>query len=160
MLVVSDSSPLNFLIRMGHIDVLETLFGEVLIPPMVEEELTRPTTPAEVRNFIAAKPAWLRVQSPSRSEPIARLDPGEAAAINLSLEVHADVLLVDDGNARRAALQRGLVVVGLLGILDRADEKRLLEFSEVVKRFPSDYRIESGLVEEIALRCSRRRAAE
>lgn len=52
MLVVSDSSPINVLIRMNREGVLATLFHRVLIPPAVEAELTRDTSPPEVRAFV------------------------------------------------------------------------------------------------------------
>ena len=102
-LVVSDSSPLNFLIRLGCVDVLPTLFRRVLIPTKVEEELTRSATPPEVRDFLASRPPWLEVRAPARLERMPKLDPGEEAAISLAEEVRADVVLLDDADARKAA---------------------------------------------------------
>lgn len=147
MLVVSDSSPINFLVRLGHTDILPVLFGSVLIPPAVETELTRASTPAQVKDFVANRPAWLTVRTPASIERIAKLDPGEEAAISLAREVKADLVLIDDGDARKAAAMRGLAVIGLLGILERADERQLLSLVDAVASLPDDYRIDPAIVE-------------
>ncbi len=57
MLVVSDASPLNVLIRIGLVDVLERLFGRVVIPPVVAREMSHPQTPAVVRDWLANRPS-------------------------------------------------------------------------------------------------------
>jgi len=59
VLVVSDSSPLNFLIRLRCQEVLPALFARVLIPPVVQGELNRTSTPLMVRSFMASMPDWL-----------------------------------------------------------------------------------------------------
>ena len=65
MLVVSDSSPVNVLIRIGQIDVLPVLFKSVVIPTAVAQELTHPATPPIVRDWMAQPPAWITIRSPS-----------------------------------------------------------------------------------------------
>lgn len=67
MLVVSDSSPLNALIRMNAQSILPRLFGIVMIPTVVESELLHPGAPLVVREFLSAKPDWLEVRTPARS---------------------------------------------------------------------------------------------
>src|SRR4051812_18196471 len=104
MLVVADASPLVGLVRIGHADVLPALFGEVVIPPKVAEELTNPRRPVEVRAFMASPPAWLSVRAPTRLEPIADLDAGELEAISLATELRADLLLIDEAKGREAAI--------------------------------------------------------
>lgn len=157
MLVVSDSSPLNFLVRMRCEGVLPALFGGVLIPPTVEEELSRGSTPEVVREFMAKRPAWLQVRAPAIVEHIARLDAGEEAAISLAREVHADVLLIDEKAGRMAAAQRGLATIGLLGVLDRADERGLIDLDEVYVELPADYRIDPKLLAATLVRSRLRR---
>lgn len=56
MIVVSDASPLNVLVRIGHVEILEDLFGSVIIPPAVAAELTHARTPDPVRAWLAAPP--------------------------------------------------------------------------------------------------------
>jgi predicted nucleic acid-binding protein len=66
MLVIADSSPLHYLMLIEHTDVLPSLFGHVIIPPMVAEELQRPRTPAPVRAWMASPPAWLEMRAPQQ----------------------------------------------------------------------------------------------
>jgi predicted nucleic acid-binding protein len=150
MLVVADSSPLNFLIRLGHVDVLPTLFASVAIPPEVRRELSDPHTPEPVRAFAADPPVWLRIAVPrSGVERIPPLDPGEEAAISLARDLHADALLIDDSDGRRAAQKRGIVVVGTLGVLERAAQRSLLDLPTVVRRLEVlEFRISPRLIEE------------
>ena len=103
MLVVADSSPLIVLINIGHINILPDLFGNVIIPPEVAGELAQEKRSQPIRAFIAAPPDWLTEQAPSTVEAIPMLHSGEASAISLALEVHADLLLIDEMLGRKAA---------------------------------------------------------
>jgi predicted nucleic acid-binding protein len=112
MIVVSDTSPITALLTVGQGGLLSQLFGEVIIPPAVESELLR-THPV--------LPAWL-IARPIRDQAKAVLfgqtvDRGEAEAIVLAEELHADHLLIDERKGRRLARQQGLPIVGLLGIV-------------------------------------------
>ncbi len=100
--------------------LVEQIFHEVLIPIEVELELTNPNAPSEVRQWMEHRPAWLQVGRslrPSSPSLLRRLDEGEAAAIQLALDLRADFLLMDELLGRQAAAQAGLVVIGVLGIL-------------------------------------------
>lgn len=59
MIVVADTTPVNYLILIGEIDVLAKLYGRVVIPPAVHDELTCSRAPESVRGWIAQPPAWL-----------------------------------------------------------------------------------------------------
>jgi len=59
MIVVADTSPLNYLIRLGRPDVLREIYGRVLVPHAVLMEMQHPEAPAEVRAWASAAPAWL-----------------------------------------------------------------------------------------------------
>ena len=61
--VVSDTSPLNYLVLVGAIDLLPRLFSEIIIPPALVGELTQPGTPEVVKNWLKDKPVWLRQQT-------------------------------------------------------------------------------------------------
>ena len=79
MIVIADSTPLNYLILIYQADLLPQLFDRVLIPPAVFEELQRQETPDLVRRWIAGPPSWLQVQA-LRWGPdptLGHLDPGE-----------------------------------------------------------------------------------
>jgi predicted nucleic acid-binding protein len=109
MLVAADNSPVRYLRLLDCDHVLPVLFGRLLIPPAVLRELQHPHTPAVVQTWIAALPPWLEVR-PLRGQPdatVARLEAGKQEAIVLAQELHADILLVDDGKARDVAIAQG-----------------------------------------------------
>jgi predicted nucleic acid-binding protein len=88
-----------------------------------------------VRNWIATPPDWLKICSVSHAadELVDLLDPGERAAILLAQELNADLLLLDDMKARRTATDRGLIITGILGILDRAATIKLIDLPAAVQ---------------------------
>ncbi len=89
MIVIADTTPANYLVLIQQADLLPRLFGQVLIPPAVFDELKDPETPALVRTWLAKAPSWLQVK-PLHSQPdpeLDYLDEGEREAITL-----ADVL--------------------------------------------------------------------
>jgi predicted nucleic acid-binding protein len=142
MLVVADSSPLNVLVALGYVEILPKLFQTVVIPTQVANELSHHRTPIAVRNFIASPPSWLQVRIPRMVEPIPTLDPGEEAAISLAREINADLLLIDDSDGRKAAVQRHLAVIGTIGILERAALGKLLDLKQAIDRIRrTDFRV-------------------
>jgi predicted nucleic acid-binding protein len=68
MIIVSDTSPLNYLILIGYQDVLPTLFGQIIIPQAVFDELSHAKTPAPVQKWLGTKPVWLEVRT-SQTQP-------------------------------------------------------------------------------------------
>jgi predicted nucleic acid-binding protein len=86
MIVVADTSPINYLILIDEIDILAKMYGRVVIPHAVREELLRSSAPEMVRNWIGTSPAWLEVRSPVHAPDasLAALDAGERDAIILS----------------------------------------------------------------------------
>jgi len=86
LVVVADTSPLNYLTLIDAIDLLPKLFDKVLIPAAVFDELSEKGTPAVVRTWIAQVPSWLEVkQNPvSSDEAIAStLDEGSSRPLHL-----------------------------------------------------------------------------
>jgi predicted nucleic acid-binding protein len=112
MIIVSDTSPITALLTVGHAAVLSQLLGEVIIPQVVETEL---------RRSHPVLPDWLRVRrthDTAKTDRYAQsVDRGEAEAIALEEELHADHLLIDERKGRRLAQQQGVPVVGLLGVV-------------------------------------------
>jgi predicted nucleic acid-binding protein len=136
MIVVSDTSPLNYLVLIDYPDVLPTLFGQIIIPQAVFNELQHAKTPEKIKNWIAAKPTWLEVRN-VRVSPINKLenlDYGEREAIFLAEELGADAILIDEKDGRREAARLGFITVGTLSVLDRAAEIGLTSFTEAINR--------------------------
>src|SRR4051812_12510039 len=97
MIVVSDTTPLNYLVLIAAIDVLPKLFDEVYAPTVVLRELAHPKAPALVRQWVGAIPSWLKVADPSYRLPSTlSLDAGEADAISLAKERGITDVLIDD----------------------------------------------------------------
>ena len=71
MIVVADTSPLNYLIVIGAVDVLAPLYTHVVVPQTVAAELSVSRTPAVVRAWIAQRPVWLEIMPdpPLRRNP-------------------------------------------------------------------------------------------
>jgi predicted nucleic acid-binding protein len=125
VLVVCDSSPLHLLAELGQTEILAELFGQVVIPPEVADELSSPNAPPTVRQLMALPPPWLSQCSPRVRLNLAKLDPGECAAISLAYEL-AVPLLIDERAGRAAARAHGVPVVGAIGVLERAADQDLI----------------------------------
>jgi predicted nucleic acid-binding protein len=59
--IVSDTSPIRYLVLIGEASLLEQLYGRILIPLAVYAELQQPQTPDVVRAWAQAVPAWVEV---------------------------------------------------------------------------------------------------
>jgi predicted nucleic acid-binding protein len=134
MLVVSDTSPLNYLVLIHETNILPALFDSIYVPPTVFEEMMHPRAPREVRDWAANPPTWIQVRRPTIANPIKGVHRGEAEEIALAIELNADALLVDDREAVTVALQEGLAVIGTLSLLARAIAKNLIELETVTQR--------------------------
>lgn len=135
MIIVSNTSPINYLVLIEHINLLSKLFKQIIIPQEVYNELSDAAAPLPVQSWITAPPDWLKIQSVSQPSDavVDLLDPGERAAILLAQELNADLLLLDDMKARRTATDRGLTITGILGILDQAATMKLIDLSTAVQ---------------------------
>lgn len=153
MRVVSNTSPICYLILIEQIHVLPALFAEIVIPPAVQGELAHPDAPAQVRDWIANPPEWLTIgKAPAGSEDqeIRRLDPGEREAILLAGQIGTDLLLLDDWQARKLARQRGLPITGLIGVLAMAIEHGLVDAATAVERLrTTTFRVGDHLLENL-----------
>jgi predicted nucleic acid-binding protein len=115
MIVVADTSPINYLITIGEIDVLASLYGTVIIPPAVRDELSRDRAPEAVRRWISRSPAWLSVRTPALPPDAgllaADLDAGEFEAILVAQELGVADLIIDDWMGRKEAERRASITL-------------------------------------------------
>lgn len=132
--VVSDTSPLHYLILCGAENILPKLFRQVVIPPTVFREMQQSNTPPLVRQWATALPEWVAVQSPKTTNLALEVDAGEMEAICLAQEIHADAVLMDDRAGRNAAIHCGLAVVGTIGLLEQAAARGLIELPATLTR--------------------------
>ncbi|MBX7210417.1 MAG: hypothetical protein K1X78_19050 [Verrucomicrobiaceae bacterium] len=147
--IVSDTSPINYLVLIGQIELLPQLFEEVLIPPAVWRELQHPKTPKSVYDWAANLPAWASVATPSRLDNSLLLDPGETEAISLAVELNIQSMLVDDRQAWLAAKDRAIVPIGTVTVLELADIEGLVDFEQAMKKLrTTNFHIEQRLFDE------------
>ena len=152
MIVVADTSPLNYLIRLGYIDLLRNLHGRVMIPSAVLLEMLAVGAPDIVRAWAERLPVWIDVTEvhdlPDMSGP--RLGLGEKQAIVLALRMEAELLLVDDRPARMVAKRNGIKLSGTLGVLKEMSASGLLDFSDAVVALKAlGFRMTERLVDEL-----------
>jgi len=151
--VVSDTSPLHYLILCGAEEVLAKLFQQVFIPPAVFAELQQSNTPPPVKKWADALPEWVAVQHPEHLQTGLDVDRGELEAISLAQEIHAVAVLMDDLAGRRAAAQCGLAVVGTLGLIEQASIRGLIDLPSVIGRLQkTNVRLDAKLIQAVLQR--------
>lgn len=135
MIAVTDTSPLNYLIRLGVPGILGQIYGGILVPPAVLRELKHPAAPKEVRSWALSPPPWLQVLRVQDMDSTLNrtLGIGEREAISLAVQVGADVLILDDFKARVAAMKRGIRVAGTIAVLREASLRNQLRFSDAIE---------------------------
>lgn len=124
--IVSNASALILFARIGRLDLLQRVYGEIFIPPSVYGEVVDQGAGRAGAAEVASAP-WIQTR-PLRisiQESPLTLDVGERDAIALAQQEQLTVVL-DDGAARRVAFGRGLVVTGSAGTLVRAKELGLI----------------------------------
>ena len=136
-LVVADTSPLNYLVLIGQVEILPALFEKVFVPQIVRNELRHDEAPERVRRWIGEPPSWLEIAAEEHvgDDPDLRhLDDGEPAAILLAVRIGAELLLIDDRDGVIAARSRGFAVTGTLGLLDLAAGRGMIRLNDAVER--------------------------
>ena len=152
MIVVSDTSPLLYLFLINLLELLPQLYTQIVIPEAVKEEMSASGTPVDFRKWAAAPPEWLIVKSVvvEINANIEKLDPGEQAAICLAKSLPNSLLLIDEKSGRKAAVNEGLEIVGVLGILDAATKKGLIDLESAIAQLQqTNFRVSPELIQEI-----------
>lgn len=129
MVVVSDTSPIVNLAAIGKLNLLPDLFGKVYLPVAVYDEIVvrgagQPGS-SEIQTAL-----WVEVKQCSNplllQHILLELDPGEAEAIVLALELQTQNVLMDEKDGRAVALRYHLKPIGVLGILLEAKKRGLI----------------------------------
>ncbi len=155
MIIISDTTPLHYLVLIEKETILPELFDEIVIPEAVAAEMKHVRTPPAVRRFIDAPPEWVRIEavtSTSLLQNISGLGAGETQAIAMALEKNADAVLMDDRKAIRRAREMNLTVLTTLALLELASIKELIDLPQILDdlaqtnfRMPPDEIIEEML---------------
>ncbi|MDJ0903190.1 MAG: DUF3368 domain-containing protein [Xenococcus sp. MO_188.B8] len=151
MIVVSDTSPINYLLLIDQIDLLPYLFEKIIVPEVVRDEMLNPDAPPALQQWIANPPPWLIIQAvPVIDATLSSLDLGEQAAITLTQTLSADLLIIDERLGRQIAKERGISIIGTLGILDDAANQGLVDFSDAIARLQkTNFRISRRIIQAL-----------
>ena len=136
MIIISDTTPLHYLIEIDEQDLLRKLFGQVILPQGVIEELSHPKAPPKVQDWVQHLPDWIEVRTVDVSlfQPQKKIGKGERQAIALALEMKADAVLADDRGAVLEARRVNVQTIQTLGILEAAAKRNLLELEDALTR--------------------------
>lgn len=152
--VVCNSSPLIHLSKIGSLSLLKDFFKEIIVPEAVYRECVVEGENREDARKIA-KVKWIKVLK-IRDEKLKRafmmeLDEGESEVLVLALEESADLILLDDYEARRVARSFGLKITGTIGILIRAKLEGKVESlkDEIEKLMKTGFWLNKELYEKI-----------
>jgi predicted nucleic acid-binding protein len=125
--VVANNTPLVALWVLGRLDLLRELYGEVWIPPAIQDEFV--ATETALRLAALQNAPWIKVvplSNPQRSRVYVGLDEGEADVLTLAEECSARLVIMDELRGRRYAQRLGLPLTGTLGLLLLGKEKGLI----------------------------------
>lgn len=158
--VVADAGPLIAFARIGRVDLLSGVLGEVLVPQAVLAEcLVEPLRPGALAIQEAiGRGSLIRAEDPDPPQaPFALLDAGESAAIRLALKLSLPVLM-DEKTGRRIAGNLGLAVIGSGGVLLAAKKRGLIDgvapMLDAMRR--NGYHLSDALVQAILTRAQER----
>ncbi|MBF2056213.1 MAG: DUF3368 domain-containing protein [Cyanobacterium sp. T60_A2020_053] len=151
MIIISDTSPLCYLILIDCIDVLPKLYGQVIVTKTVYQELTAFGTPEKVKKWCQNLLEWLIIHSidDNYDLELEQLDAGEKSAIILAEQISADLIILDEKFARKIAKSRGLNIIGLLGILYDACLAKLIKPSKFQELQQTNFFVSPQLIEDI-----------
>ncbi|NET00533.1 MAG: DUF3368 domain-containing protein [Sphaerospermopsis sp. SIO1G1] len=130
MIIVSDTTPISELAKVNSLDLLPKIFGKVIIPQGVFNELQVGTHPAAK---LVQDLSWLEVMTVNNQQVVRelqqlfKLDLGESEAIALAEEIGASQLLIDERAARKVAMDRKLPLIGTVGVLLLAKNRGFLD---------------------------------
>jgi hypothetical protein len=129
VVIVSNTSPISNLAKVGQLDLMQKLYGQILIPTAVHEELLDERAGEIVISEVRSA-TWLVIHSVQNRHLVdelrTRVNIGEAEAIALAVEIGATRLLIDERLGRQAAKESGLKVTGVLGMLLLAKRQNLI----------------------------------
>lgn len=157
MLVVSNTSPILNLAIIGKLNLLKEQFEIINIPTAVKNELRiDENLPGCSDMRIAIQQGWIKVAEAYDKEKIKllnrTLDLGESEAITLSLQLKADLILMDEKDPRKICRSLNTKVTGVLGILMMADKGgKLFSFRDTIDELinAAGFRIKADLYDKL-----------
>ena len=153
MIVISDSTILIGLVKIGKLDLLKEIFSKVYIPEEVFKEVVE-RGKGKPGSKVIKEAAWIEPKPVKDKTQVAfllgSLEKGEAEVLVLARELNADLILLDEEKARKSAAIAGFKIMGLLGLfvlaknLGLIHEVRPLVDKLMIKKF----RISDKIIEK------------
>lgn len=141
--ILSDTSCLIILDKIGELELLHRVFGEIVITGDVAEE------------YGSLLPEWISIQNPQnknyRQILEASVDKGEASAIALAVELKDCLLIIDDLKGRNLAEQLGIKVTGTFGVIIEAKLSGIINSVKPIlaKIKQTDFRLSNDLEQKV-----------
>lgn len=154
--VVSDSTPLIFLVKVGRLNLLRDVFGRVSIPVAVFDEVVTQgkavgmsdasIIDAVVGRWINVEHVEAEVESEYRFlDDNMRLGLGERDALKLCKQLDADFFIVDDREARRVSRILSIVPLGTCGVIVEACRQDFLSSIEALQTLDTLVKVGFGI---------------
>lgn len=142
IVIVSDISCLILFYKIGELELLHKIYGQIVITETVSQEFTKPL------------PDWVLVQNPKTNIHqglMSFLDAGEATSIALAAELSDSLLIIDESKGRRVAKELGIEITGSLGTLVAAKNKGIIQsMKPILDRIKqTNFRISDELLKKI-----------
>ena len=134
MKVVSDTTPINYLVLIDAIELLQALYTTIHLPTGVITEMLDIKAPAAVRAWAMNPPAWVKVEHAAMITGDDSLGIGEREAIGLAEKLDNSMVLLDDARAIKEAEHRGIRVFSTLNILEKAHRCGLIDLRSTLER--------------------------
>ena len=155
MTVVSNTSPISSLATVGRLELLQQIYGLIVIPTAVYNELTAEGA-GEVIATAVKTSTWIETRAVTKLTIVAslmdKINEGEAEAIALAIELNAEELLMDERLGRREAIRLGVSITGVLGVLSIAKGRGIISAVKPAideLRYRADFRIGQKLYNEV-----------
>ena len=141
-IIVSDTSCLILFHKIGELELLQKVFGEIIITETVYREFKRPI------------PKWIQVLNPSTNLHFGLqgfLDPGEATSISLATEFKGSLLIIDESKGRKVAKEFGIAISGSLGVLVTAKNRGVIDSVKPIieKITQTNFRLSDKLIKKV-----------
>lgn len=144
--IVSDTSCLIIFEKIGELDLLNKVFGQILITQDVADE------------YGLAFPKWISIQNPINQKYQqlleAKVDKGEASAIALAFELQNCLLIIDDLKGRNLADELGIDYTGTFGVLIEAKLSGIIKSVKPIlnKIKQTDFHLSKELEERVLIK--------
>jgi predicted nucleic acid-binding protein len=128
-IVVTNSTPVIALSSIYRLELLKDLYGEIIIPKAVHDEVMAKKDSVSQLALVQAND-WIITKIVINSEAKkffkVQLHEGEVEVMLLGKELKANLLIIDDYLAREYAKYLDFEITGTLGVILKAKEKRII----------------------------------